>query len=84
MKHPAVRIIVLGLAALLAIGLAAAAYLLNTYQPPPVDPDWAVPASTDIPDGAVTVRYTGTATLVFSDGETTFMTDGWFSRPGLC
>jgi L-ascorbate metabolism protein UlaG (beta-lactamase superfamily) len=29
----------------------------------------------------VTVRYTGTATLVFSDGETTWMTDGWFSRP---
>jgi L-ascorbate metabolism protein UlaG (beta-lactamase superfamily) len=29
----------------------------------------------------VTVRWTGTATLVFSDGETTWMTDGWFSRP---
>lgn len=82
MKHPAVRIIVLGLAALLAVGLAAAVYLLNTYQPPPVDPDWAVPAASEIPDGAVTVRYTGTATLVFSDGETTWMTDGWFSRPG--
>ena len=28
------------------------------------------------------MRWTGTATLVFSDGETTWMTDGWFSRPG--
>jgi len=82
MKHPAVRIIVLGLAALLAVGLAAAVYLLNTYQPPPVDPDWAAPAASEMPDGAVTVRYTGTATLVFSDGEATWMTDGWFSRPG--
>ena len=33
-------------------------------------------------DGAVTVRFSGTATLVFSDGETRWMTDGWFSRPG--
>jgi L-ascorbate metabolism protein UlaG (beta-lactamase superfamily) len=82
MKHHAVRIIVLALASLLAILFAAAVFLLDTYQPPPVDPDWAVAPSTEIPEGAVTVRYTGTATLVFSDGETTWMTDGWFSRPG--
>ena len=30
------------------------------------------------------MRWTGTSTLVFSDGETTWMTDGWFSRPGRC
>jgi L-ascorbate metabolism protein UlaG (beta-lactamase superfamily) len=66
------------LAALLG---AAAGYLLTTYDPPPVDPAWAVPASAEIPPGAVTVRWTGTATLVFSDGETTWMTDGWFTRP---
>ena len=66
---------------LVAIG-AAGGYLLGTYDPPAVDPAWAVDASSDIPRGAVTVRWTGTATLVFSDGETTWMTDGWFSRPG--
>jgi L-ascorbate metabolism protein UlaG (beta-lactamase superfamily) len=82
MKHRAWRLLVLGFVAVLAILFAAAVYLLNTYQPPPVDPDWAVPGATEIPEGSVTVRFTGTATLVFSDGETTWMTDGWFSRPG--
>jgi L-ascorbate metabolism protein UlaG (beta-lactamase superfamily) len=75
------RLVLLSIATLLAIPLGASAFLLNTYQAPPVDPDWALPPSQDIPTGAVTVRYTGTATLVFSDGETTWMTDGWFSRP---
>lgn len=70
----------LGLA---AIALAGAAWFyLGTYETPPVDPAWAVEGGGAIPDGAVTVRYTGTTTLVFSDGETTWMTDGWFSRPG--
>ena len=69
-----------------AIGLAAAAgYLavqLTTYSKPAVDPAWAVPGSTRVPQDAVTVRWTGTSTLVFSDGQTTWLTDGWFSRPG--
>ncbi len=81
MTHSPARLIFLGIGILLAIALAAAAFLLNTYQPAPVDPDWAIPPSGTIPEGAVTVRYTGTATLVFSDGETSWMTDGWFSRP---
>jgi L-ascorbate metabolism protein UlaG (beta-lactamase superfamily) len=38
--------------------------------------------SGEIPAGSLTVRFTGTSTLVFSDGETTWLTDGWFSRPG--
>jgi L-ascorbate metabolism protein UlaG (beta-lactamase superfamily) len=49
--------------------------------PLPVDEKWEVPGSQDIPPGSITVRWTGTATLVFSDGETTWMTDGWFTRP---
>jgi L-ascorbate metabolism protein UlaG (beta-lactamase superfamily) len=48
----------------------------------PVDDSWAVSGGESIPTGAVTVRWTGTATLTFSDGETTWMTDGWFTRPG--
>jgi L-ascorbate metabolism protein UlaG (beta-lactamase superfamily) len=60
----------------------AATYLLHSYEPPPVDPAWALAPSEAIPTGAVTVRWTGTATLVFSDGDTTWMTDGWFTRPG--
>jgi len=75
------RFILLSLAILLAIALGAAVFLLTTYQPPPVDPAWALAPSESIPEDALTVRYTGTATLVFSDGQTTWMTDGWFSRP---
>lgn len=71
----AIAVVVLGAAAL-------ATYYLNSYQTPPVDPAWAVPGSAEIPPGSVTVRYTGTATLLFWDGETAWMTDGWFSRPG--
>ncbi len=70
----------LGLAAASVLGLAV--FFLGSHAPPPVDPGWAVAGSARIPEGSVTVRYTGTATLVFSDGETSWMTDGWFSRPG--
>lgn len=71
--------ILLAFVLLLAIALA---WLLLFYKSPPVDPAWAVAGSTDIPPGAVTVRFTGTSTLLFSDGETDWMVDGWFSRPG--
>lgn len=33
--------------------------------------------------GAVSVMYLGVATLLFDDGETTFLIDGYFSRPPL-
>jgi L-ascorbate metabolism protein UlaG (beta-lactamase superfamily) len=81
MKNRTARIVLLSLGTLLAFVLGVAAFLLTTYQEPPVDPNWALPPSQTIPTDAVTVRYTGTATLVFSDTETTWMTDGWFSRP---
>jgi len=53
------------------------------YTAVPVDPDWEVKAPATIPPGAVTVRFTGTTTLLFSDGTTEWMVDGWFSRHGL-
>jgi L-ascorbate metabolism protein UlaG (beta-lactamase superfamily) len=65
----------------LALG-GVAIYFLGTYEDAPVDAAWAVRGSESVPPGAVTVRWTGTSTLVFSDGETTFIVDGWFSRPG--
>lgn len=69
---------------LVGSALAGLAYFyLATYEEPPVSPSWAVRASPEIPSGSVTVRFTGTATLLFSDGETAWMTDGWFTRPGL-
>jgi L-ascorbate metabolism protein UlaG (beta-lactamase superfamily) len=62
--------------------LAAAWGYLFSYPPPPVDPAWELAPAAEIPQGAVTVSYAGTATLLFSDGVTQWMTDGWFSRPG--
>ncbi len=69
------------LAALLIFAVGSLFYLFG-YPAPPVDPAWELPAAQQIPEGAVTVRYSGTATLLFSDGETSWMTDGWFTRPG--
>lgn len=81
MKRLLAIALVLGVTAATGVALFAA-YMLSTYSEAPVDPAWAVEGSRDIPPGSVTVRYTGTATLVFADGATTWMTDGWFSRPG--
>ena len=63
--------------------LAAAGWYLFGYPAPPVDAQWRAPAATQIPDDAVTVRFAGTSTMLFSDGETQWMTDGWFTRPRL-
>lgn len=71
----------IALATVVLLLTAAWGYLFS-YPPPPVDPDWELEPAADIPAGAVTVRYAGTATLLFSDGVTHWMTDGWFSRPG--
>lgn len=74
---------VLGLLLLIVVFLTLfLVYALNVYTVAPVEPEWAVLGSDSIPEGAVTVRFSGTATLLFSDGETQWMTDGWFSRPG--
>lgn len=44
---------------------------------------WALPAaSAEATHPRVTVTFLGVATLVFRDGETTLLTDGWFSRVG--
>lgn len=76
------RVMFGAVAALVVVLSCVALFALRTYQTPPVDPAWAVEGTAEIPEGAVTVRYTGTATLLFTDGATTWMTDGWFSRPG--
>jgi L-ascorbate metabolism protein UlaG (beta-lactamase superfamily) len=71
------------LLALVAIALGLLLwYALTVYSPVPVDPAWELSASQNPGEGGVTVRFTGTSTLVFDDGETAWMVDGWFSRPG--
>ena len=76
------RILFWGMAAILGGFLGLATFLLVTFEDPAVDPTWAIRADAEIPKGSVTVRYTGTSTLLFSDGETEWMVDGWFSRFG--
>ena len=82
-NHPMARILLLCSLSIAGVCAVLGAYALRVYSDPPVDPEWALEGSDGIPEGAVTVRFTGTATLLFSDGETHWMTDGWFSRPGL-
>lgn len=76
------RKLLLALVLLFLVSGFGLAWLLLFYKAPPVNPDWALGGSQDIPEDAVTVRFTGTSTLLFSDGETSWMVDGWFSRPG--
>lgn len=76
------RILFWGVAAILAGLLGLATFFLVTFEDPAVDPAWAIRADPEIPEGSVTVRYSGTSTLLFSDGETEWMVDGWFSRFG--
>lgn len=76
------RVLLWSLLFVLLLPLVAIAYSLLVYTRPPVDPDWALAGTLDIPPDALTVRFSGTSTLLFSDGETRWMVDGWFSRPG--
>ena len=70
----------------IALGLfiAGTAVLLFApiYKDVPVDPAWQLPSQGSPAAGALTVRFTGTSTLLFDDGTTQWMLDGWFSRPG--
>lgn len=73
------------LALLLALLLAAGAVFIaiQAQRRPPLAPyaGLLLPAA---PSGsAVTVKFAGVCTLVFDDGETAVMTDGFFSRPGF-
>ena len=72
----------LTLAVSVTLAMAVLAWMLTHYEEPAVDPAWALSASTEHPEPAVTVRYSGTSTLLFSDGVTHWMVDGWFSRFG--
>ena len=71
------------LLAIILLGAAAGGVCLLGYPEPPVDPAWQLEASGEVPGGAVTVRFSDTTTLLFDDGETRWVVDGWFSRPSL-
>ncbi len=69
--------------ALLALAMASIAFvLLQTLRHPPLEPyrNLVLPAAAK--DATLRVRFAGVSTLVFDDGETAWITDGFFSRPG--
>ena len=68
--------------ALLGLSLSAVNYGVNNLSmAPPTKPEWEIIPLGEVAAGSVTVRFTGSTTLLFDDGETSWMTDGWFSRP---
>ena len=70
------------IAALLGLSLSAVNYGVNNLSmAPPTEPEWEIIPREEAAAGSVTVRFTGSTTLLFDDGETSWMTDGWFSRP---
>ncbi|MBX2877400.1 MAG: MBL fold metallo-hydrolase [Saprospiraceae bacterium] len=74
-------LLVLAVLLLLAVGLfwlsiqtrVSIADFLNIEKGPTADVT---------PSSAVTAQFAGVSTLLLSDGETTILTDGYFSRPG--
>ncbi len=69
----------LGITILAIVGIAAAAltWLINARPDLSEFENLYAPAA----QGNVTVRFFGTSSMLFSDGETNIMIDGWFTRP---
>ncbi|HYP71279.1 MAG TPA: hypothetical protein VEP93_10355, partial [Variovorax sp.] len=82
MRRVAKTVLWLALAALL---LLAAFATVQYHRAPSLEPyqPLTLPVAQNAAPGAVQVRFGGVATLVFDDGETAWMTDGFFSRPGV-
>ncbi|HSW26563.1 MAG TPA: hypothetical protein VLJ62_27670 [Burkholderiaceae bacterium] len=73
------RGIALGLLTLVVLG--AVFFVVQTHRRPSLEGYALMPPA---PAGAaIQVRFAGVATLLFDDGETAWMTDGFFSRPTL-
>lgn len=69
--------------ALLALVMAGSGFvLLQSLRRPPLEPyrSLVLPGGAD--DATLRVRFAGVSTLLFDDGETAWITDGFFSRPG--
>ncbi|HBX26287.1 MAG TPA: hypothetical protein DEF72_02520, partial [Gammaproteobacteria bacterium] len=70
------------IAMFLGLSLSVVNYGVNNLSmAPPTKPEWEIIPLEEVAAGGVTVRFTGSTTLLFDDGETSWMTDGWFSRP---
>jgi hypothetical protein len=76
------RRVLLALLVLLALGAGWLLYRLNDR--PSLEPYaslWLASPPGDAPGPRVTITFLGVTTLLISDGETSLMTDGFFTRP---
>jgi len=77
----------LALAILAALLLLALGLVVQSQRRPDLAPyqDLTLPAAAPAKPGAgeLRLRFAGVSTLLFDDGETAWMSDGFFSRPGL-
>jgi len=71
------------LAALGLVLLAAGGYLAWRLRDRPSLDRWPTLPARPVTGPAVTARFLGVTTLAVSDGTTTLLTDGFFTRPGL-
>jgi L-ascorbate metabolism protein UlaG (beta-lactamase superfamily) len=71
-----------GLALLGLLLLAIAFVVVQSQRHPSLAPYQSLTLPPASGNEGVRLRFAGVATLVFDDGETTWMTDGFFSRPG--
>lgn len=72
-----------GLVLLGLLGLAVAFVAVQSQRRPSLAPYQALTLPATSGNEVVKVRFAGVATLLFDDGETAWMTDAFFSRPGL-
>ena len=73
---------IITLAAIAVIGAGAVAWILSD-RPSLAEIEWAPPTINAATNDAVTVTWFGVTTLLFDDGETQILIDGFFSRPSL-
>lgn len=73
---------VIGLAAAIILLVLLATWAWN-HRPSLAETGWSPPPAVDGPEDSVTVTWLGVTTLLFDDGETQILVDGFFSRPSL-
>jgi L-ascorbate metabolism protein UlaG (beta-lactamase superfamily) len=79
MKSPVRFMFVAGI--IIAVACVVAACKSNNY--PPFESYAPTLPSTELPPKTLHARFFGTTTILISDGATSIMVDGFFSRPGL-
>jgi L-ascorbate metabolism protein UlaG (beta-lactamase superfamily) len=69
--------------AVVVVIVAVAVYLLFSDRPLLDDIDWPPLPADEAPADAVTMTWFGVSTLLFDDGNTQILIDGFFSRPSI-